>query len=361
MSIRVLIVDDSTVVRDVFVRELSRDPEVEVVGTAPDPFVARDKIVELHPDVVTLDIEMPRMDGLTFLRKLMRHHPVPVVIVSSLAGRSSNKVLDAQWLGGVEVIGKPSGDFAVEELSIELIDKIKAAARARLPTFVTDAERLAPGDARADAPVTSPSVRFHADDVVAVGASTGGPQALGLLLSALPASFPPVVIAQHMPGQFTGSFAERLDSQSALRVREAIDGETLEPGTALVAPGGRHLIVRRSGGSLTAALAEGPHVCRHRPSVDVLFKSLVRATGSRSVGVLLTGMGVDGADGLAEIRRVGGRTLAQSKESSVVWGMPGEAVARDAVEAVLDLEDIPERLGSILRARASSSRSATVR
>lgn len=332
--IRVLVVDDSAVVREVLSRELSADPAIEVVGTAMDPYVARDKIVGLSPDVITLDLEMPRMDGITFLRRLMRYQPLPVVVVSSLTPEGSEAALDALAAGAIDVVAKPGPSYAVGEMSADLIARIKAASQARV------------GRARfkkSSTPDRLPALKTTTTRIVAIGASTGGTQALARILGEMPADGPAVLVVQHMPEGFTRSFAERLDAECALHVREAEDGEVIAPGKALIAPGNRHLLLRRSGAVYRAEVKDGPEVSRHRPSVDVLFRSVASAAGSNAVGVILTGMGDDGADGLVAMRAAGAATIAQDDATSVVWGMPGEAVARGGACEVLPLGSIAAR------------------
>lgn len=329
MSARVLIVDDSAIVRRVLAEELARVGGIEVVGTAPDPYVARDKIVALRPDVLTLDIEMPRMDGVTFLRKLMAYYPLPVVIVSSLTPAGSRLALDALDAGAVEVVAKPGPAYAVGEMAGDLAAKVKAAAGVHV-------ERLAP-------PVRHSSQLALAqttDTVVAIGASTGGTTALQQILGALPPTSPGIVIAQHMPEQFTSAFARRLDSVCAIEVREAQTGDAVTMGTALIAPGNRHLVLHRSGAAYRVEVKDGPAVNYHRPSIDVLFKSVARYAGSNAVGVLLTGMGADGAEGLREMHDAGAPTIAQDEATSVVFGMPKEAIDRGAADAILPLPAI---------------------
>ncbi|MEJ5187421.1 MAG: chemotaxis response regulator protein-glutamate methylesterase, partial [Candidatus Geothermincolales bacterium] len=291
--IRVLVVDDSAIVRQILARELAADPDIEVVGTAPDPFIARDKIVRLKPDVLTLDIEMPRMDGLTFLRKLMRHHPMPVVVLSSLAPEGSDNALQALRLGAVEVMSKPGGPYSVEEVVFQLKEKIKAAALA-------DVSRLAPrretDDLSDDKLPPLPPLRTTLK-LVAIGASTGGTEAIRRVLRRFPAGGPPTLIVQHMPEMFTRSFASSLDSVSEMDVREAKDGDALRPGLALLAPGNKHMVLRRSGARYYVRVKDGPMVHHQRPSVDVLFHSVARYAGPNAVGVILTGMGEDGAEG----------------------------------------------------------------
>ncbi len=331
--IRVLVVDDSAVVRQIFERELSRDPAIEVVGVAPDPYIARDRIVRLQPDVVTLDVEMPRMDGITFLRKLMRYHPLPVIIVSSLTPRGGELALEALDAGAVEVMCKPGTSYAVGDMSVALIDKIKAAARVRVQART-----------KATPAVPRLSLTRTTHRIVALGASTGGTQALQQVLTALPPNAPGIVIVQHMPEHFTRSFADRLNDLCAIRVKEAEDGDAVSPGRALIAPGNRHMLLVRSGAVYGVQVKKGPLVNRHRPSVDVLFKSVARYAGRNAVGVILTGMGADGADGLLEMKSQGAATLAQDEATSVVYGMPREAVQRGAADEVLPLDRIAGRI-----------------
>jgi two-component system, chemotaxis family, protein-glutamate methylesterase/glutaminase len=335
--IRVLVVDDSATVRNILSTELARDPGIEVVGTAPDPYVARDKIVMLKPDVITLDIEMPRMDGLTFLRKLMRHYPLPVIIVSSLTPKGGEVALEALQAGAVEVICKPGAAYSVGDLSVELADKIKAAAWVNVRKLL-DKKAAAP-----PAPVRLTMTRTT-NKVVAIGASTGGTEALANILATLPASAPGIVIVQHMPEFFTRSFAERLNELCAIEVREAKDGDIVGPGRALLAPGNLHMLLRRSGAVYQVQVKSGPLVNRHRPSVEVLFKSTARFAGRNAVGVILTGMGADGADGLKEMHDAGAETIAQDEHSCIVFGMPKEAIARGGVDHIVPLERVAQKI-----------------
>jgi two-component system chemotaxis response regulator CheB len=334
--VRVLIVDDSALVRDILMRELSRDPGIEVVGTAPDPYIARDKIVELKPDVITLDVEMPRMDGLTFLRKLMRHYPLPVIVVSSLTPKGGEVALEALDSGAVEVMCKPGPAYSVGDMSVELIDKIKACSRvqvAKRPKSIGEKvyrPRLA--------------MTRTTNKVLAIGASTGGTQALASVLSALPSNAPGTCVVQHMPEHFTRSFANRLNELCAMEVKEAENGDTVSPGKVLIAPGNYHLLLKRSGAVYFVEVKSGPLVSRHRPSVDVLFKSVARYAGQNAVGVLMTGMGADGADGLLEMKRQGASTIAQDEASCVVFGMPKEAIERGAADQVVSLDEIPAKM-----------------
>jgi len=341
--IRVLIVDDSAVVRKVLSEQLARAQDIEVVGTAANPYVARDKIVKLKPDVVTLDVEMPRMDGLTFLARLMKHHPMPVIVVSSLTAAGSEAAVRALQLGAVEVMCKPGPAYSVGDVATHLIDRIRAAAHVRPRAATTD--RSAPVGAG-----VLGSIRTT-DKVLAIGASTGGTEAIKRVLSALPAQTPGTVIAQHMPAQFTRAFAQRLNDHSAMEVREAQGGEILRPGLALVAPGNYHLLVSRNGAQYVASVKDGPAVFHQRPSVEVLFNAVAKHAGVNAVGVLLTGMGADGAKGLRTLREAGAHTIAQDEATCVVYGMPKEAVKLGAAEAVLPLDRIPAAILEAFGAR----------
>jgi two-component system chemotaxis response regulator CheB len=336
--IRVLVVDDSAVVRQILSRELARDPGLCVVGTAPDPYVARDLIVERRPDVVTLDVEMPRMDGLTFLRKLMLHYPLPVIVVSSLTPAGGELALEALAAGAVDVLCKPGGAFTVGDMAAELVEKVKTAARAKPRPRGAHAPACA-------VPARAPGALSRTtQQVVAIGASTGGTVALEAIFRTLPPDTPGTIITQHMPETFTRAFADRLRQLSSLDVREAVDGDSVVPGVALVAPGNRHLLLRRSGARYRVAVRDGPRVNRHRPSVDVMFRSVAQVAGRNAVGVILTGMGGDGAQGLLEMRKAGARTLAQDEASCVVYGMPKVAVEVGAAERVLPLPAIPRAI-----------------
>lgn len=333
--IKVLVIDDSALVRALLTRILGEDPELEVVGAAPDAFVARDKIKALRPDVLTLDVQMPRMDGLQFLRNLMCLRPMPVVMCSSLTERGADVTLAALELGAVDFVPKPRIDVAreLEAYAAELIEKIKTAARARVRPLV-------PGTAGPAASEPAALARRTSDRIIAVGASTGGTEAIRVLLALLPAACPGLLIVQHIPRAFTAQFAARLDACSAMNVQEAEDGALIRSGCAYVAPGDRHLLIERDGAHYRCRLNDGPPVNRHRPSVDLLFGSMAEQLGASGTGVLLTGMGTDGARGLKQLRNRGGLALAQDEASSVVWGMPGAAVALGAVDRVLPLEQI---------------------
>ena len=336
--IRVLIVDDSAIVRKLLGNALKGEPDIEVVGGAGDPFVARDMILRLEPDVLTLDIEMPRMDGLSFLRRLMAHRPMPVIIISSLTQAGSAATIDALRAGAVDVLAKPGGPSSVGELAVRLKQRVRAI-RGMTPA----------GLARAVEPVATSPVSLARFDsprrrrgVIAIGASTGGPQAIETVLSRLPAEAPPIVIAQHMPAGFTRAFADRLDKACVIRVVEAAGGEQLEPGTAYVAPGGHHLVVQRHGIELMTAIHDGPPLHHQRPAVDELFFSLAKLRGVPIVAALLTGMGADGADGLLALRQAGAETIAEHEQSCVVFGMPREAIARGAAMHIATLLQMPQ-------------------
>ena len=332
MKTRVLVVDDSAVVRQILSRELARDPNVEVVGTAADPFIARDKILELKPDVLTLDIEMPRMDGLTFLRKLMTHYPLPVVVVSSLTPKGSTLALEALDSGAVEVLSKPGPAYTVGDMAGELIHKVKAAAAANIGQYRKRAQ-----DAR---PVERLSLSRTTNKVVAVGASTGGTQALQTVLAALPPTAPGTVVVQHMPAGFTRAFADRLNTLCAVEVKEAEDNDSVVPGRVLIAPGNLHMVLQRSGARYFVALKNGPPVHHQRPAVEILFNSVARYAGANAIGVIMTGMGADGAEGLLNMKQAGATTIAQDEASCVVFGMPGEAIKRGAADYIVSLDDI---------------------
>jgi two-component system chemotaxis response regulator CheB len=344
-KIRVLIVDDSAIVRRILTDSLSENADLEVVGTAPDPYIARDKVLSLSPDVLTLDIEMPRMDGLTFLRKLMQFHPLPVVVISSLTQASCPMAMEALRCGAVEVLPKPGGPYSVGEMRQILPEKIRAAVSARLPVV------------GAKAPVQMSATvkeRMPANAVVAIGASTGGVEAIETVLLGLPARMPPIVITQHIPPVFSRSFAERLNQRCQLQVKEAADGDEIRPDTVLIAPGNRHLMIRRTPAGYRAVIKDGPRVCYQRPSVDVLMMSVAEAAGRLATGVLLTGMGADGAQGMLMLKRAGAHTIAQDERSCAVFGMPREAIQLGAVDEVLPLDRISERLVRSLQQQSTA-------
>jgi len=343
--IKVLVVDDSAVVRKVFAEELSRERGIEVVGTAPDPYVARDKIVRLKPDVVTLDIEMPRMDGITFLKKLMTHYPLPVIIVSSLTSKGSDLALEALSIGALEVISKPSGSYSVSDMSLQLADKIRAVAGIKVTGRGATGKNAEGKPAQATKALSSTT-----NKIIAIGASTGGTEALKTVLTQMPPNAPGIVVVQHMPAKFTTSFAERMDSLCAMQVKEAEDGDTVINGRVLIAPGNYHMLLRRSGARYYVHVKQGPLVHHQRPSVDVLFKSAAEYAGANALGIILTGMGADGAAGLLRMRQTGAGTIAQDEETCVVFGMPKEAIKIDAAEKVSPLPDITATaLGMIAR------------
>ena len=354
--IKVLVVDDSAVVRRLVTQALNADPGITVVGTASDPFVAKDRILELNPDVLTLDVEMPRMDGLTFLGILMRERPMPVVMMSSLTQQGSQHAMDALRLGAIEVLAKPGGAFSFGDLGPQLIHAVKAAARARLrrPSPATAAAPAAPKLGVA-ASMAAPAVRttspfapprahlataYRGDPrrLIVLGASTGGTEALREVLVGLPAGLPPIAIVQHIPAHFSKAFADRLNTLCAFPVREAVHGELLPPGIALVAPGGFHLMIRWTGTGYRAELNDGPQVWHQRPAVDILFKSVPQAHCPHVIGGVLTGMGKDGAEGLLRLRKAGATTFAQDEASSVVYGMPKEAWEQGGAATQLPLD-----------------------
>lgn len=343
-KIRVLVVDDSAFVRQMLTRMLAEDPGIEVVGAAPDPYAARERIKALNPDVLTLDVEMPRMDGVTFLANLMRLRPMPVVMVSSLTEHGAEVTLRALELGAVDFVTKPKVDLAhtLDDYAEEIRAKVKAAAAARIQPRTASVSCGA--GSRAPQRAASAGHLRTTERLIAIGASTGGTEAIKEVLLALPADAPGIVITQHMPQAFTGAFARRLDGLCAMTVCEAQDGQQILPGHAYIAPGSHHLLVRRDGARYVCQLSDGPPVNRHRPSVDVLFHSVARSAGPNAIGVILTGMGADGAEGLGKMRAAGAHTLAQDEKSSVVWGMPGSALKRGAVAEVLPLGAIAARL-----------------
>lgn len=335
--IKVLVVDDSALVRKVLTEELSRYKDIEVVGGAIDPYVARDKIVRLKPDVITLDIEMPRMDGLSFLSKLMKFYPMPVVVVSSLTPSNSRNAIRALELGAVEVICKPGSSLSTTDLSRRLVGAIRAAARANIAKPAVElVERESIPGYKIQLKTTH--------KVIAIGASTGGTIAIEKILSQMPLNIPGILVVQHMPEYFTASFAERLNTICKIEVREARDSDTAAPGLALIAPGGRHMLLERSGAFYNVRIKDGPMVHHQKPSVDVLFHSVAKNAGANAMGILLTGMGADGADGLLAMKQNKAYTIAQDEATSVVYGMPGEAVKLGAASDVLPLNEISDRV-----------------
>ena len=338
-KIKVLIVDDSALVRRILSDCLEGETDIEVVGTAADPYVARDMILKLSPDVLTLDIEMPRMDGLTFLRKLMRYKPMPVLVISSLAQNSCEVALRALEEGAAEALGKPSGPYSVGDLRKTLADKIRAAAAAKVQPRLATQPPATPGSPAVLRPAQKLS-QLRDSAVVAIGASTGGTEAIRRVLEELPANFPATVVTQHIPAGFSKAFSDRLNQICQMEVKEAQDGDELRSGRVLVAPGGLHMLLRRAGAGYKVAVKDGPRVCYQRPSVDVLFGSVAEEAGANAVGIILTGMGGDGAMGLAKIRQCGAPTIAQDEESCVVFGMPREAIKLGAAQQVLPLHRI---------------------
>jgi two-component system chemotaxis response regulator CheB len=342
-QIKVLVVDDSAVVRKVFTEVLSHEQGIDIIGTAPDPFVARDKIVRLKPDVITLDLEMPRMDGLTFLKKLMRYHPMPVIIVSSLTPSGGKLALEAIESGAVEVLSKPGSSFSVGEMRQQLADKIRAAAR------VTVSQKTAAKPTIDAVPVGGRALKETTNKVIAMAASTGGTEALRSILVNLPPTIPGVVVVQHMPPNFTKAFAERLNQQCRLDVAEAQNGDSVVSGRVLIAAGNGHLLLKRSGARYYVSVKDGPMVNHQRPSADVLFKSTAENAAANALGIILTGMGADGARGLLQMKEAGAITIAQDEKSCVIYGMPKEAVKRGAAGKVVALNRIPREIVSTFR------------
>lgn len=341
-KIRVITVDDSALMRQVLAQLLSKDPEIEVVGAAPDPYIAREKIKALNPDVITLDVEMPKMDGLTFLEKLMRGRPMPVVMVSSLTEAGCQTTLRALELGAVDFITKPKIDLreGMEDLADDLIAKVKAAAAAKIRGTVPSAN----GTPQATAPrvIThlSSAMIKTTDTIIAIGSSTGGTEAVKEVLEVLPPNTPPILITQHMPERFTKTWADRMNQLCRISVKEAEDGDSVLPGHALVAPGSYHMALVRSGARYSVRVTQDPPVNRHRPSVDVLFDSVAQYAGANAVGVILTGMGGDGAKGMLAMKQAGAYTIAQDEASCVVFGMPKEAIKLGGVDKIFPLGEI---------------------
>jgi len=337
-DIKVLVVDDSSVVRKVFSEELSREKGIKVIGTAPDPYVARDKIVKLKPDVVTLDIEMPRMDGLTFLKKLMKHYPLPVIIVSSLTKKGGKVAMEALASGALEVISKPTAAYSVGDMSVQLADKIRAVARVDITKKFKTAQKVGTGQTL----VSTKALSATTNKIIAIGASTGGTEAIKAVLTRMPLNCPGIVIVQHMPANFTTSFAERLNSLSQIKVKEAADGDSIINGQALLAPGNYHMLLRRSGARYYVQVKKGPMVHHQRPAVDVLFRSVANYVGANAIGIILTGMGTDGAAGMLEMKQAGARTIAQDEKSCVVFGMPKEAIKSGGVDKIVPLDAVAQ-------------------
>ena len=345
--IRVLLVDDSAAARRVFAQILSATPDISVVGEAADPFLARDQIIKLEPDVMLLDVEMPKMDGITFLRRLMHYRPMPVIVCSSLTTRGGEVAFEAYQAGAAEVICKPNETYTRTQLEHDLVAAVRAAAVSRQKPTAALAPRV---ELRARNDVA----------VVAIGASTGGTVAVESIVRALPADMPPILIVQHMPPYITAPFAARLKQFARIDVVEATDLQVLKDGQALVAPGGKHMALERAGGVFRVRVKDGPRVNGHRPSVDVLFHSVANTVGARAVGILLTGMGKDGAEGLLAMRTAGAHTMAQDEASSVVFGMPRAAIEIDAAAEVVSLTNVPNRLGQALQRRSAGGPDARV-
>jgi two-component system chemotaxis response regulator CheB len=343
-KLKVLVIDDSALIRGVMKEIINRESDMECVGSAPDPLVAREMIKSLNPDVLTLDVEMPKMDGLDFLERLMRLRPMPVLMVSTLTESGSDITFRALELGALDFFSKPKMDIArgMEEYAIEITDKIRAVAQARIRKTV--AAPYPQEKFSADAILPSTARRFSSTEkLIVIGASTGGTEAIKDILSKLPADSPGILVAQHMPENFTKSFADRLDSLCRISVKEATHNERILPGHAYIAPGHSHLLLKRSGAHYLAELNQGPLVNRHRPSVDVLFRSVANIAGANALGIILTGMGKDGVQGLMEMYQAGSHTIAQDEASCVVFGMPKEAIAAGAVCEVLPLQNIARR------------------
>lgn len=335
-NIKVLVVDDSAIVRKILEKELNSFDGIEVVGTAPDPYIAREKIVELNPDVLTLDVEMPRMDGLTFLRKLMAARPMPVIILSSLGDRNGPVALEALEIGAVEVVRKPGSSFTVQDTCNELASLIRSVsghtskwASSSLPSTSNPPVSPLPGKT---------AMTRTTQKIIAIGASTGGVQALTEVFTALPVTTPGIVVVQHMPPRFTSLFAQRLNGNCAMHIKEAEHGDRVLPGQILLAPGGKHMTLSRNGAQYFVMLNEDAPVCRQRPSVDVLFSSVAKYAGANAIGSILTGMGDDGANGLLEMNQAGAKTVVQDEASSIVFGMPNEAIKRGGADQVVPLK-----------------------
>lgn len=347
-KIKVLIIDDSALIRKVLTGILNSASDIEVVGTAPDPLIARQKIKALNPDVLTLDVEMPKMDGISFLANLMRLRPMPVVMVSSLTDKGADITLQALELGAIDFVSKPKLDLVegLQSYADDIIEKVRIAAKANIRSHLTP-RLVAPQKYSADAILKFGNTKKHfttTDKIVAIGASTGGTEAIKHILSVLPANSPGIVITQHIPETFSKPFAERMDRSSAMTVFEAADGQQILAGHVYIAPGDQHLMIERSGARYLCRLHDGPPVNRHKPSVDVMFRSVAQNVGPNAVGVLLTGMGNDGALGLKEIHDVGSPTIIQDQKTSVVWGMPGEAFKLGAVDMIMSIDGIAEQI-----------------
>ncbi len=334
-DVGVLIIDDSSIVRTVLSRELGKVSGIKVLGTAPDPYVGREKILSLRPDVITLDIEMPRMDGLTFLRKIMKFHPLPTIIVSSVAKNGGETAIACLEAGAIDCVCKPGEAYSVGDLASELSQIIKGVRGIRLRKPSATSKRV---------PLASSAMLETTNKIFAIGASTGGTEALKEVLMRMPKTSPGIIITQHMPEGFTKSFAKRMNELCEIEVKEGVHGDSVIPGRAIIAPGNMHMQLARSGAKYIVKIADGPRVCRHKPSVEVLFESTAKFAGANAAGALLTGMGADGATGLLSMRNAGAFTIAQDEATSVVWGMPGEAVKAGAAMEVLPLDKVTQRM-----------------
>jgi len=344
-KVKVMIIDDSALVRQTLSKILSSDKEIDVIATASDPYAAANKLKTLVPDVITLDIEMPKMDGITFLKKLMSQHPLPVVVISTLTEKGTSTALSALEHGAVEVLAKPklNTEKALEDESIKLCDSIKGAARAKVKRIKAKPELISSPKLSADVILSKPrkqSMLKTTEKVILVGASTGGTHAIKTFLQSMPIDCPGIIIVQHMPEMFTKQFAIRLNDESKITVKEAEDGDSVLRGQALIAPGSHHLLLKRSGARYYVQIKDGPLVSRHRPSVDVLFRSAARYAGKNAIGIILTGMGDDGAKGLLEMKNEGAYTIAQDEKSCIVFGMPKEAIKLNAQHKILSLDKI---------------------
>ena len=349
-QIRVLVIDDSALVREILSQGLAQDPEIVVVGTAADPYIAREQIAKLHPQVLTLDVEMPRMDGVQFLRHLMPNFPLPVVMVSSLTKKGQQLTLDALEAGALDFVTKPDMDLArgLESILEEIRTKVKIAAVADVSQWKGAAPRRRSKPVLPASKDAQEALATSTDKVIAIGASTGGVEAIGRMLNQLPATFPGLVIVQHMPPGFTQTYADRLNTQCALEVKEAKSGDRVLPGRVLLAPGAQQMSVHRSGGIYLVRCQPGERVNGHCPSVEVLFQSVARYVGANAIGIMMTGMGHDGADAMVAMRQAGARTLAQDEKSSVVFGMPQEAYKRGGAERLVSLDNIPATVINLL-------------
>ena len=332
-TIKVLIVDDSAIVRQILSKELAADPDIEIVGTAPDPYIARDKILSLNPDILTLDVEMPKMDGITFLRKLMASRPMPVIVLSSLTPQGGKVAMEALEAGAVEVMCKPGASYTVGDACKELSSVLKVAARVNV-------QKRQEKNSSVNRETRRLAMTETTNKIFAIGASTGGVNALTNVLPKFPANAPGTLVVQHMPAHFTTSFAQRLNGLCQMQVKEARDGDSVIPGKILIAPGGYHMMLQRSGANYHVTVKDGPKVCRQKPSVEVMMNSVAKFAGSNAVGAMLTGMGDDGAQGLLNMKNAGAHTLAQDEASCTVFGMPKEAIRVGAAEKIIPLQDV---------------------